>query len=105
MQEADRDRLNALGAKVVENAGQSREVQRRRLLAAIIHSARRLATQMAWHKGLRLLVHEIEKVRTIAAGDLEHVAKSFGGDERRFDALPLGKSIDDHRGAVGEKGD
>ena len=105
MQEANRDRLDVLGTKIIENAGQCREVQRRRLLAAIIHPARRLATQMARHKGLWLLVHEIEKVRTVAAGDFKHVAKPFGGNERRFDALPLGESVDDHCGAVGEKGD
>ena len=104
MQKADRDRLNALAEKVVENTRQcQRGFKRLSSSPAIAHPARRLATQVARHEGLPLLVHEIEKVWTIAARDLETRRRNPSVVRARFDALPL-RSVDD-RCAVGKEGD
>jgi hypothetical protein len=103
MQEADGDRLDALGLEVVEDRRQARQVERLQLLALVGDAAGQFAAQVARHEGLRLLVVEVEEVRPVAARDLQRVAKALGGDQADLDALALGQRVDDDGGAVGEK--
>ena len=105
VQEADRHRLDACGAEVIQDAGQGGKIQWLELVAAIVHAAGQLAAQMARHEGRRLHVIEVEEIGPVAARDLEHVAKATGGDEPGMCTLALGQRIDDHRGAVRHEGD
>src|SRR6478672_9099932 len=56
--------------------------------------------EVARHEGRRLLVVEVEVVRSVAARDRERVAESLGGDERRLDARPLSQGVDHDGRAV-----
>ena len=46
---------------------------------------------------------KIVQIGTVAAGDLEHVAKALGGHQRGLDPLALGNRIDHRCSAVHEK--
>ena len=87
------------------NGRQTREVERRRFFATIVDTPGNLTAQTPRHEGLRLLIHQVEEIRPVAAGDLEHVAKAFSRDEPRLHAFAFGERIDDDGRAVSEKGD
>ena len=93
VEEADRDRLDALGAEVVEDLGQAARGRAARRSAPVVRqAARHLAPQVARHERRRLYVVEVEVVGPVAARDLERVAEALGRDQRRLDALALGRA-------------
>ena len=102
VEQADRDRLDALGAEVVEDRRQPVQVQRRALGARRREPAADLAAQEARHERRRLLVEQVEEVRPVPARDLEAVAEPGRRDQAGRDALALGQSVDHDRRAVGE---
>ena len=60
---------------------------------------------MARDKGTRLLIAQIVHIGPIAAPDLQHIPKAFGGDERSLDPLALGNRVDDYCAAVNKVAD
>ncbi len=103
VQQADGDRLYALGAEQRQRLVERGKVQRRDLVAVIIHPLDDLAAEIALHERGRLLVSEIEEVRPVTAADLDGIAKALGGDQPDLGALALGQRVDDDRGAMGEE--
>ena len=59
-----------------------------------------LEAEVTGHQGLVTPVIEVERVGAVGAGDLQHVAKALGGNQRGPGALALDQRIDDQRGAV-----
>ena len=105
VEQADGDRLDALGLEVLDDRRNAAQVERRALAAVVREPARHLAPQVARHERRRLHVVEVEVVGAIAARDLERVAEALSGDQRRLHALALGDRVDDERGAVREEAD
>ena len=103
MEEAQRHRLHAIGPEIVENRLQPGQVERRHLLALVVHTAGKLTAQIARHEGLRLLVVQIEEIRPVAAGDFQRIAEPLGGDETHPDSLALRQCVDDDRRSVCEE--
>ena len=102
VQQADRDRLDALGPEVVEDRRQLAQVERRALGAGGRQPAADLAAQVARHERRRLLVEQVEEVGPVAARDLQAVAEPRRRDQAGRDALALGQRVDDHGRAVRE---
>ena len=74
--EADRDRLHAFGLKVRDDLRQRASGPTGlHLLPVVVDAAGQLAAQAARHEGLGLLIVQVEKVRPVAARDLQRVAK------------------------------
>ncbi|MOA04368.1 hypothetical protein D3C78_1239170 [compost metagenome] len=103
MQQADRDRFNALPAQGVEYGWKGFKVQRGYYFTAIIQAFTDFQTQMTRHERRRLAVVGIENIRCIAPGNLQHIAKSTGGQQGGFDTLAFGQGVDHHGRAMGEK--
>ena len=95
VQEADRDRLDAVATEILDHRCQWRKVQWPHFRAAVVHPARQFAAQVARNEGLRFLVVQIEQVRPVAAGDFQRVPKALGGDQSDLRTLALGKCVDD----------
>ena len=77
----------------------------RRSLPVLCQPPRDLAPEIAGHERRRLLVVEVEVVRTVPARDLERVAEALGRDQPGLDALPLRQRVDHERRAMGEERD
>ena len=105
MQQADRDRLHTVGPKVVDDRREAGELERLALAAVVRHPSGQLAAQVAGNERWRLDVVEVEEVRPVAAGDLERVAETRGGDQPGLHALALRQGVDDDGRAVGEERD
>ena len=106
VEQADRDRLDALGLEVVDDRRAAPLRSSGCALAAVVREpARHLAPQVARHERRRLHVVEVEVVGPVAARDLERVAEALGRDQRRLDALALGDRVDHERRAVREEAD
>ena len=105
MQKADRDRLNALSPEIADDVFKPGEVERRHLLASVVHSARQFAPQVPGHERSGLFVMEIEEVRPVAAGDFKRVAKPLCGDQADTNAPAFCQRIDDHCRPVHEEAD
>ena len=102
MEELDRDRLDPFGPATIDDRIEIRGLKRFLDPALGINPLAHLETEPAWHEGGLFLVAKIVEIRPIAAGDLQHVPKSFGRDQRGLDALSLGDRIDDGRAAMHE---
>ena len=83
VQQADRDRLDAVGPEVVDDRREPGEIERLALPAVMREAAGHLAAQVARHERRRLLVVEVEEVGAVAARDLERVAEARRRDQRR----------------------
>ena len=60
---------------------------------------------MARDKGARFLIAQVVHIGPIAAPNLQHIPKAFGGDERGLDPLALGNRVDDDRTTVNKVAD
>ena len=62
-----------------------------------------LEAQLARDQRLVPLVMQVERVGPVGAGDLQHIAEAFRGDQSAFRATPLDQRVDDQRGPVVEE--
>ena len=106
MQEAHRDRLDAL---LVYGATQSRqrrvELEHRLLAAIVAHAPADLEAQRARHHGRRELQAQVEQVVAPLHRDLEHVAEAAVDQHRGPRALALDDGVGDERRAMGYDAD
>ena len=105
VQEADRDRLHALGEQPVDGGGRAVPVQRRHHLAAVVHALPDLAPPPAGHQRRRALEVEVVEPREAQPADLEQVAEALGGQEAGARAATLQDRVGGHGGAVDELAD
>jgi hypothetical protein len=104
VQEADRDRLHALGEQAVDGGG-AVAVQRGHHLTAVIHALADLAPPPARHQRSRAFEVEVVEPRELQTADLEQVAKTLRGEQARPRAAPLQDRVRGHRGAVNDLAD
>ena len=102
VQEADGNGLGTLGLCFVQHLDQMRFIQRRHHFAARIEPLTGLQPVFARDKGFVAPEQVIEGFGAVAAADFQHVAESFGGDERGLCAVFLETGIDHQRRAVNE---
>jgi len=57
------------------------------------------------YKGFWLPVLEIEEIRTVPPGDLQHIPKTLRGNQGGFRSLSFRQGIDDDRGSMGKEVD
>jgi hypothetical protein len=105
VQQADRERFDAFGPEVVEDRRQPAQVERPSLAAVLVQPAGHLPPQAPRYERRRLRVVEVEVVRPIAAGDLQHVAEALGRDQAGEDALAFRQRVDHERRPVREVND
>src|SRR5258708_18917920 len=102
VQELDSDGLDTLAAALCDYRVEVLEMKRLEFLAPGIDSFADLEAIPAAHNWRFLFEAKIVEVGPITASDLQHVAKTRGGDERRFCALPLRNYVDNGGAAVNE---
>ena len=103
MQERHRDGLHAFGLEIGKDRGQARQVERCHFLPQIVDPPGNLLAQVTRHKRFGLLVMQVEKVRPVAACDLQRIAKALGGDQADLYAFAFGNGIDHHGRAMRQK--
>jgi hypothetical protein len=99
----DSDGLDTLAAASRDYWVEVLEMERLEFLAPGVDPFADLEAIPAAHNRRFLFEAKIVEVGAIPARDLQHVAKTRGGDERRFGALPLGNYVDNGGAAVNEK--
>ena len=103
MEEDDGDRLDA-GIRHRLGDGIDRGHGKRRPHPALgVDPLGDFKAQVPRHKRFRHLGVKIVEVRTIAATDRDHVAKTRGGDDRRSHAFALGDGVNDGGAAMNEE--
>ena len=103
VQKLDSDRLDTLGAALRDYRIEVLNMELLEFLAPGVDSLANFKAIPAAHKWRFFLETKIIKIGTIPASYLQHVAKTSGGDERRFGALALRDDVDDGGAAVNEK--
>jgi hypothetical protein len=103
VQELDSDSLDTLATALRDYRVEVLEMNRLEFLAPGVDPFADLEAIPAAHNRRFLFEAKIVEVGPIPARDLQHVAKTRGGDERRFGALPLGNYVDNGGAAVNEK--
>ena len=103
--EADGDRIDAGGEKLVDRASRCRLVQRALDLALGIDPLGDLEPQPPRDERRRLLPSDVVECRHPEASDLEHVPEAEGGDEAYPRPFALEDCIRRDRGPVHELGD
>ena len=103
MQEANGDRFCALLQQKMGGRADIVTTERGQLFTAIIHPAADFTAQIARHEGRRFLVDHVVDIGAVGAADLQHIAKTFGGDQAGDDAFAFGEGVDDHRSAMNEE--
>ena len=102
VQKSDGDRCDALAHASGDDGVQIGKVERRDDVAPRIHALAHFQTQAARHERRGRGRVKVVEVRTVAAPDLEDIAESRGGHERRFHALAFGDGVDDGGAAVNQ---
>ena len=74
--------------------------ERRPHLARPVDPLGHLETQLARNQRRLAMEAQIERLRAVAAADLQQVAKALGGEQRSLGADALQQRVDDERGAV-----
>ena len=105
MQEADRDRLHAVGTEGLDDRRERSKVQGPHFRASVVHPPRQFAAQISRNEGLRFLIVKVEEVGPIAAGDFQCVPESLRRDQSDLRALALGEGVDHDGRAVRQKVD
>ena len=100
VEERDGDRLDHVLLNTRAQPLNLFDVKRDQNRALRIDAFLHLVPQIARNERRVTPIIKVEWQRTRRAPDLEHVAESLGGDERRASALALEQHIDDLRGAV-----
>ena len=115
MEEADRDRLDAVADEVVCLAVKVVEIERHQLAAVARQPFGDLAPEIAGYDRLRRAVERVVDLRPVAAAERQHVAEALGGDQPDagpaflYDGIyPGGRSVEDAvevRGLDGQPGE
>jgi hypothetical protein len=99
--ERDRDRLDAVALDhLARNRGNRLLVEGHEKLALEIHPLADLAPPVARHQGRGRFEEQVVEVVAGLAADLDHVAKSLGGDQADGRAGALDHRVGHQRGAV-----
>jgi len=100
VQQADRDRLDALGDQLADDPARSVLVEGLPDLAIGQEPLAHFAAKPPRHEGRRRIDEEVVHVVAAFVADLERVAEALGGQERRPRALALDERVGRERRAV-----
>jgi len=110
VQEADGQRLDALGLQEGDVRAQARLIERAQHLAGVVQALRHRQAPAARHQGLRQLDVEVVLVVAALIAQREHVAEALGGEQRGLRPLALdqrvggeGRAVDDQRDVGGRQ--
>ena len=106
--EADRDRLDAVGLQLGQRLIDVVERERRLDLAVIENALTHFEPPCAWHEVGRVVEEQIVKVGAVVApgaADFQDVAEALGGQERGLRALALDHHVGRDRSAVADEAD
>lgn len=79
VQQANRNRLYVVGAERFNDCGDLRQFKRLPLLTIGMQASGYFAAQIARYEGGWLYPFQVEVIRAIGTGDLQHIAKAVGG--------------------------
>jgi len=100
VQQADRDRFDALLPQPLGDLARLGFVERLLHLTTRAEPLGEFVAQAPWHQRRRLLVLQVVHHGDAQPPHLEHVAKAFGGDQRRLRALVLEDGVRRDRGGM-----
>ena len=103
VQQADGDCLDPLSLEGVDDPRQLVERDRGQNLAMVTHPLSDLESQAARNKRLGFLIADVEKIRPVAASDLQNVPEAAGRNEPGLDSASLGDRVDDDGRPMGEE--
>jgi len=103
VQQADRDRLDALGDQLADDPARSVLVEGLPDLAIGQEPLAHFAAKPPRHEGRRRIDEEVVHVVAAFVADLERVAEALGGQERRPRALALDERVGRERRAVDDR--
>jgi len=100
VQEADGDRLDAVGLELAGGFAHLVEIDRGHNLAVAVHALRDLETVAARHQRVGILQEEIVDVVALLGAHLQDVAEAGSGDQAELGAFPLDQRIGDEGRAM-----
>ena len=103
VQKPDRHGLDLLRGERIDRARNAVVVKRHQHGALRIDALAHRQAQPARHQRRRQIDIEVVLLEAVLVADLDHVAKTFGGEQRGLGALPLDQRIGGERGAVDDQ--
>ena len=103
VQQPDRHGLDLLRGERIDRAGNDVVVERQQHGALRIDALAHRHAQPPRHQRRRQVDIEVVLLETVLVADLDHVAKTFGGEQRGLGALPLDQRIGGKRSAVDDQ--
>ena len=100
IEEADRQGLDLLDPQRIRDVLELACRERRMDLAGAVHPLRHLVAQLARDQRRLAVEAQVERLRAVAAANLQQVAEAARGQERGAGAAALQQRVDDKRGAV-----